>query len=430
MRNFIIKLSTLLFIVTSLFMNINSINAYAATEAPPLYAEGVILLDGITGEVLYEKNSNVQFEPASTTKVMTAILAIENSNLDDKVTIGEKPPFADGSSLGLQKGEVYTMKELLYGLLLSSANDCAEAIAEHISGSNAAFGELMTRKAKEIGATNTTFKNPSGLSEKGHLTTPHDLALILQYALKLDAYIEISRTEFYKYEKHPYSDGTEKWAVNGNNCLGEDSLYYYKNLYAGKIGYTPEANHTYTAAAKKDDQLLIASFLNAEDKAAHYSSVGPFFDWGFGNFKTEKIVSQGEKLAEYKLDDEVVVPLLATKDIYRTKDQSDMSPLTKTVEYPEKDLSTTSIKKGEILFNGSLIVNGQKFTDVDLVSGIDREYTTEVKIDQAVNKLLSNKFFIGGIIGGILLIIFIIFLIIRRIKYNRRRNFIRRKHNF
>jgi D-alanyl-D-alanine carboxypeptidase len=430
MRNFLFKFLVSLFIVTNLFVNISSINAFAITAVPPLYAEGVILIDGITGKVLYEKNSNIQYEPASTTKVMTAILAIENSNLDDKVTIGEKPPYADGSSLGIQKGEVYTMKELLYGLLLGSCNDCAEAIAEYISGSNAAFGELMTKKAREIGANDTVFKNPSGLSEKGHLTTAHDLALILQYALKLDAYVEISRTEYYKFEDHPYSDGTEKWAVNGNNCLGQDSQYYYENLYAGKIGYTPEANHTYVAAARKNDQLLIAAFLNAEDKVAHYSSVGPFFDWGFENFKTEKIVAEGEKLAEYNLSNNVIVPLLSTKDIYRTRAIDDNSAIEKSVEYENKDFSTTSIKEGDILFNGSLIINGQKFTDIELASGIDREYTTEVKIEQTIDKIISNKLFIPGIIGLIILIFLVISIIIRRIRYNKRRNFIRRRHNF
>lgn len=430
MRNFILRLLTSLFVMTILLMNVPSINTWATSDVPPLYSEGAILIDGITGDVLYEKNANVQYEPASTTKLMTAILALENTNLDDKVTIGEKPPYADGSSLGIQKGEVYTMRELLYGLLLSSANDCAEAIAEHISGSNAAFGELMTKKSKEIGANDTVFKNPSGLSEEGHITTAHDLVLIMQYALKFDDYIEIARTEYYKYDKHPYSDGTEKWAVNGNNCLGENSLYYYKNLYAGKTGYTPEANHTYAAAAQKDGQLLIAAFLNAEDKAGHYSSVGPFFDWGFENFVTEKIVSQGEKLAEYSLDSNTLVPLLSTKDIYRTKSIDDVSKISKTVEYEDKDFSTTTIKEGDVLFSGSLLVNGEKFADIDLASGIDREYTTQVKIDQAVTKITSSKLFIPSIIGGIVIIIFIILFIIRKINYNRRRNFIRKKHNF
>lgn len=430
MRNFLIKILSLLFIVTTLFINITSISTSASTIVPPLYAEGVILIDGITGEVLYEKNSNIQYEPASTTKVMTAILALENTNLDDKVTIGENPPYADGSSLAIQKGEVYTMRELLYGLLLSSANDCAEAIAEHISGSNAAFGELMTKKAKEIGANNTVFKNPSGLSEEGHMTTAHDLALIMQYALKLDDFIEISRTEYYKYENHPYSDGSEKWAVNGNGCLGENSLYYYENLYAGKIGYTPEANHTYTAAAKKNGQVLVAAFLNAEDKVAHYSSVGPLFDWGFENFTTEKIVTTGEKLAEYNLGNNVIVPLLSTKDVYHTKAIDDNSVIEKTVEYEDKDFSTTSIKEGDILFNGSLLINGEKFIDIELASGIDREYTTQVKINQAVNKVTSNKLFIIVVIAVIIILIFLLLLIIRRRRYNKRRNYIRRRHNF
>ncbi len=108
-------------------------------------------MDAKTGQVLYEKNSDVQYMPASTTKVMTAIIALEKCNLTDQVTIGENPPKADGSSIGIEQGEVYTIEELLYGLLLESGNDCAEAIAEHVAGSIEEFAKLMNEKAKELG---------------------------------------------------------------------------------------------------------------------------------------------------------------------------------------------------------------------------------------------------------------------------------------
>lgn len=433
MRKFLIKVLTLMFIFASIFTNLSIVDSFAF---PQLYSEAVFLIDGITGEVLYEQNADTIYEPASTTKVMTAILAIENCKLDEPITIGEKPPMVDGSRIGIAEGEVYTMKELLLGLLLESGNDCAEAIAEHISGSNEAFAKLMTEKAHEIGATSTTFKNPSGLSEEGHVTTARDLALIMQYALSLPEFIEISRTPYYFYENHPFEDGTEKWATNRNNCLGEDSSYYYPYLYSGKTGYTPEANHTYTAAAKKDDQILVGAFLNATDKAGLYNSVGELFNWGFENFQTKKIISKGDTLEQYILDENTTIPLLATEDVYYTFPANE-STINKSIEYTNKDFTTTSIRKGDILFNASLLINGKLLKSIALSSGINREYTAEVQVQQTIDKITKNKFFASSIKIICIIVVLLIILLILRIRYvKRRRSFlmrrkkIRKKHNF
>ncbi|WP_322388531.1 D-alanyl-D-alanine carboxypeptidase family protein, partial [Clostridium perfringens] len=125
-------------VVTSIFTT-----TAKATELPTVYSEGAVLMDGKTGTVIYSKNEHTQYEPASTTKVMTALIVLENTKLTDKVTIGEKPTLVDGSKIGIAKGEVYTVEELLLGLLLESGNDCAEALAEHVAGSNEAFAKLM-----------------------------------------------------------------------------------------------------------------------------------------------------------------------------------------------------------------------------------------------------------------------------------------------
>ncbi|MDZ5034345.1 D-alanyl-D-alanine carboxypeptidase, partial [Clostridium perfringens] len=212
-----------------------------------------------------------QYEPASTTKVMTALIVLENTKLTDKVTIGEKPTLVDGSKIGIAKGEVYTVEELLLGLLLESGNDCAEALAEHVAGSNEAFAKLMNDKAKELGALDTNFKNPSGLHEEGHLTTAYDLALIMRAASQNEDYVRISRTDSHKYVNHPFSDGSEKWATNRNQLFNEYSPYFYQYAYTGKNGYTPESNHTYTASALKDGQLLVTALLNATDKDNFYT---------------------------------------------------------------------------------------------------------------------------------------------------------------
>ena len=436
MKKLLCKTFVLVFLLTSVLTNITTINSFAL---PNLYSEGIYLMDATTGKVLYEKNANVQYMPASTTKVMTAIIALENSKLDELVTIGENPPLADGSSLGLAQGEVYTMEELLLGLLLESGNDCAEAIAEHISGSNEEFSKLMNKKAIELGATNTNFKNPSGLTEEGHLTTAYDLALIMRYASQNADFVRISQTQSYFYETHPFSDGSEKWATNHNHLLKADSQYKYQYAYCGKTGYTTAANHSYTAVAKKDDQTIVGAFLNATDKDGLYTSVGQLFDWGFENFRTEKVISKGDKLEDYSIDDSTSIPLLSTEDFYYTFNLSEGENITNpniSVEYDNKDLTTTSIKEGDILFDAYLLINGNKVSNIKLASGTDREYTTEVMVKNTITKITSNKYFTLGVITIIVIIILFIILILmirnkkRRRKFLARRSYIRNKHNF
>lgn len=439
MKKLLCKTFVLVLLFINVLTNLTTINSFAL---PNLYSEGVYLMDATTGKVLYEKNSNVQYMPASTTKVMTAILALENCKLDDQVTIGENPPLVDGSSLGIAQGEVYTMEELLLGLLLESGNDCAEAIAEHISGSNEEFAKLMNKKALDLGATNTSFKNPSGLTEEGHLTTAHDLALIMNYASQNTDFVRISQTPSHFYETHPFPDGNEKWAINHNHLLKDDSQYKYQYAYCGKTGYTTASNHSYTAVAKKDDQTIVGAFLSSSDKDGLYTSVGQIFDWGFENFNTKKVISKGDKLDDYSIDDSTSIPLLSTEDFYYTFNLSESENITDSkisVEYDNKDLTTTSIKEGDILFDASLLINGNKVSNIKLASGTDREYTTtttEVIAKNTITNITSNKYFILGVITIIFIILLFIILIsiirnrIRRKKFLARRSYIRNKHNF
>lgn len=436
MKKRVFKTFALVFFSTILLLSITGVNSFAF---PNISSEGVYLMDAKTGQVLYEKNSDVQYMPASTTKIMTAIIALEKCKLTDKVTIGENPPKADGSSMGIEQNEVYTIEELLYGLLLESGNDCAEALAEHISGSIDEFANLMNEKAKELGATNTSFKNPSGLTEDGHLTTAHDLALIMRYASQNSDFVRISQTPAYFYENHPYSDGSEKWATNHNPLLKENTTYTYQYAYVGKTGYTVAANHSYTAVAVKDDQEIVGAFLNATDKDSLYIGVGQLFDWGFENFKTEKVVSVGDKLDIYALDNSTTIPLLANEDVYYTfnlADGENINNIDLSVTYKDKDLSKTSIKKGETLFNASLLINGNKISDIKLDSGESREYTTEVAVKNTINDITNNKYFIPVVIAGIILITIIIIIIFiirkrkRRKSFLARRSYIRSKHNF
>ncbi len=424
MKKTLTKFLLLLFICTLFFTNITIENVHAV---PLLEAQGVVLMDGKSGEILYSQNADVQYEPASITKVMTAIVVLENTNLDDKVTIGTNPPLVDGSAIGIREGEVYTIEELLIAMLLESANDCAEALAEFVSGSNAEFGKLMTERAKELGCTNSVFKNPSGLHEEGHLTTANDMAKIMRFALNFDDFNRISRIISYQYVNHPYSDGTEKWATNRNNCYVDWSQWYYENLYCGKTGWTPEANHTYVATAVKDDEVLVASFLNAYNKDTQYTSVGQLFNWGFDNFNSVKLFNKGDIVGEYQISDNTSIPLLTNKDIYYTLSANEEQDITTAFNYADKDYSESSIKKGDVLFDATLIVNGEKYTTLELLSGLDREYTTKIKIENTINKYASNKIIISIIL--VLILSLCIYIYIRKRKLNKRRDFIRKKYN-
>lgn len=410
-----------IFLFTIFICSIFTVNV-KATELPPVYSEGAVLMDGRTGEVIYSKNEHTQYEPASTTKVMTALVVLENTKLTDKVTIGEKPTLVDGSAIGIATGEVYTVEELMLGLLLESGNDCAEALAEHISGSNEEFAKLMNAKAKELGALDTNFKNPSGLHEDGHVTTAYDLALIMRAAYQNEDFVRIAQTESHKYVNHPFSDGSEKWATNRNQLFNEYTPYYYQYAYCGKNGYTPEANHTYTATAMKDGQFLVAAFLNATDKDNFYTNIGPLFDYGFDNFETIKLINQNDVLDTYKINDEISIPLLAKNDLYYTKAKSDEIP-SFTLDYSKKDISKKKISKGDVLFKAKINVNGKTISSLDLVSGANREYNNEIKIKENFSELVSTPKFIVIVV----VVIIVLIILIKYLSFSIRRRRLRRK---
>ncbi len=420
MKKFMRKIFLSTIVVTSIFTT-----TAKATELPTVYSEGAVLMDEKTGTVIYSKNEHTQYEPASTTKVMTALIVLENTKLTDKVTIGEKPTLVDGSAIGIAKGEVYTVEELMLGLLLESGNDCAEALAEHVAGSNEAFAKLMNDKAKELGALDTNFKNPSGLHEEGHLTTAYDLALIMRAASQNEDYVRISRTDSHKYVNHPFSDGSEKWATNRNQLFNEYSPYFYQYAYTGKNGYTPEANHTYTASALKDGQLLVTALLNATDKDNFYTNIGPLFNYGFDNFETIKLISKNDVLSKYKINDDLTIPLVAKDELYYTKLKSEKTP-NYSVDYLNKDISKKDISNGDTLFKAKVNVDGKTVSSIDLVSGCDRKYDLKAKITESFSSLF-NQSNISVILVSIVILIILIRYIYLSIK---RRNLRKKRPNF
>jgi D-alanyl-D-alanine carboxypeptidase len=261
----------------------NDIKVFAKGKAPTIVSENAILMDGDTGKILYSKNIKGVFPPASTTKLMTALLALEKCKLDDKVTIGKKPPLADGSKAGIKAKEVVTVKDLLYGLLFVSGNDCANALAEHMAGSIENFSKLMNKRARELGLSNSNFVNPSGLYHHKQRSTVKDLALIMRELVRHPEYRQIS-TNNQVYYITPKNCSTVKHSIcNENKMVRKGCKYYYEGIEGGKTGYTVQSKFSYVVSAKRNGRRLIVA-LHSSSKC-HYPDAIKLLDYGFKNFK-------------------------------------------------------------------------------------------------------------------------------------------------
>lgn len=247
-------------------------NNHVYGEELYLSGKSYILMDQVSGRILVGKNINDKMSMASTTKIMTTLVALEKGNLKDMVHIGEESTNIEGSSLYLKPGEIIPLMDLLYGLMLRSGNDSAIAIANHISGSEEAFINLMNTKAKSIGANNTNFKNPHGLTAKDHYSTAYDLAIITREAFKIGEFSEIANAKNYRGNREEYN-----YYINKNKTLWE-----YKGGDGVKIGYTKDAGRCLVSSAKRNEMRLIAVSLNAPN---WFNDNYKLFDYGFENFK-------------------------------------------------------------------------------------------------------------------------------------------------
>lgn len=271
----------LFILIVSLF--IPGVNAYAYAES----AGAACLMNAVTGEVVFEKNSNKIMTMASTTKIMTLIVALENSKMNEKVKISHNAASQEGSSAYIEENSVMTMKDLLYGLMLNSGNDAAVAVAEHISGSTEAFAEKMNETAKKIGVENTSFKNPNGLDEEGHYTTAKDLAKITCYALKNKKFTEIVSTKSYTASLIRQSGDVYKIDYENHNRL----LREYEGCIGVKTGYTEKSGRCLVSAAQRDGAKYVAVTLNCSNDWAEHKEM---LDYGFSRTRYITALKAGE----------------------------------------------------------------------------------------------------------------------------------------
>ncbi|MFT8351334.1 serine hydrolase [Clostridium saccharoperbutylacetonicum] len=366
--------------------------AQAETTPPQINAQGCILIDASTGQVLFGKNEESTFEPASTTKIMTALITLEKCKLDDEVTVQEDYTKVGGTGIGLLKGDVLTVKDLLLGLLLESGNDCANALADHISGNTTEFAKLMNAKAKELGATHTNFKNPSGMPDPEHITTPHDLALFLKAIISNKDYMEISKVPTYTITLK--NDSSKTIIVNNKNyMINKNSKYYYPYAICGKNGYTTVANQTYVAAAEKDGHVLVASFLNALDKDQNFHDMQSVFNYGFNNYSLVHLYKEGDEVSQYKITNNLTIPVLSSKNIDYVVPKGKENSVTSEIKIDDKNLSKESFEKNDNILKGTVLVNGQNYMTVDLQAGASHNYDSPVK---ALTENASPTVYIGS----------------------------------
>ena len=266
-----------------LFVFFSSLLLATGVCALDISAERAIVIEYDSQDIIYQKNAFDKAPMASTTKIMTAIIAIENYPLDKKIRIPSEAVGVEGSSIYLKDGEVLTMRELLYALLLESANDVASAIAITVGGDTEHFADLMNQKASELGLKGTHFCNPHGLDDENHYTTAHDLAIIARYAMGLDDFRKIVST--YKKEIPLGDDGT-RYLINHNKLLKG-----YEGAIGVKTGFTKKSGRCLVSCAEKDGVCLIAVTLNAPNDWNDHKRM---LDYGFERYECINLAMVGD----------------------------------------------------------------------------------------------------------------------------------------
>lgn len=392
-------------------------------ELPEVVAGGAILMDADTGAILYEKDAYSNYYPASITKIMTCLLAIENLSLEQEITFTDEVFAAlpwDASVLGVESGEVLTVKDCLYGLMLRSGNEVAVALAMAISGSEEEFGKLMTERAKEMGALSTVFTNASGLYEDTHYTTPYDMAVITREAIKNGTFAEVWGTDTYVMSA---TNICEEYTIsNRHNMLVSGRDDYYQYAVGGKTGYEDLAKRTLVTHAKKDGMSLICVVMFDENDS-YYPDTEKLLEYGFNNFKKVRVVDEENRFGSggfvsVSENDYVTIP-------------SDMR--VSDVEYEilyNEDNSNGNIAQIKYIFDGHYL-GESTLTFSEEENEADGGIVTPVKKDENKEEEENLYIDIGYIMAAVVFVLVIVIISIylaktkqsRKIKRDRKRLF-------
>lgn len=384
-----------LFIVVT-FLLAGILPGFALTPSD-LVAESAVLIDAATGDVLFEKNAHNPMFPASTTKILTAIIIIENHELDEVVTIDAETPFTDGSRIYVLENEQFTVEQLLYALLLQSANDAAVALAKYHSGSIEAFADVMNQRATEMGAQNSHFENPNGLPNEDHVTTAYDLAQIGRYAMENGTFRNIVSTV--RYQIGPTNEQPEtRYLKNGNRFLhgtgssnkidyqGQTMDIKYDIVDGIKTGYTNAARQCLVTSAKMDTRRVIAVALKSEGRNI-YTDSRSLIDYGFENFKNLRVIRQGEVVTNIPVEraensgldllaEETIVKMLP--NAYVDQEMEHKIELIEPIELPIEEgqvMGTVSFYVGDTLIAETNLLADRAINEENLFKSITNIFT-------------------------------------------------------
>lgn len=334
-----------------------------------LSAQSYVLMDEVSGRVLVEQDCHKKMPMASTTKIMTALIAIENCDLDDMVTVDERSINIEGSSIYLKNNEKISMRDLLYGLMLRSGNDSAVAIANHLCETEEEFIELMNKKAMSIGANNTNFTNPHGLSDENHYSTAYDLALITREAFRYEIFEELVASKSHKTNR----------SENGYFTNKNKTLWEYEDGDGVKIGYTMSAGRCLVSSARRYGMRLIAVSLNAPD---WFNDNYHLMDYGFDNYSPYTIYGKYQFIKKLQLpDDDSELNMITEKELIYPLDKEEKENLKLNISI-EKNIQVP-IKKGEVVGKIDTYLDGVMINRDNLISAND------IKKASILDKLLK-----------------------------------------
>ncbi len=417
------------------------------TRAPDLVANAAIVMDAASGQVLYEKNSQEKKYPASITKILTVLIALEhNVDFNATVTMSENAIWGverDSTLIGLDVGEQVTVKDLVYATMVKSANECAYALAEYVAGDIESFAKLMNERAAEIGCKNTHFVTPNGLHDEDHYTTAYDMALITKEALKNETFREIAGTLNYTVPATNLTEETRPlW--NGNKMINPAEPYYYEYCEGGKTGYTMKANNTLMTFAKKDGLELICVIMDCDGAKYAYSDSKALYNYCFNNYTYYR------PLADFSFESEESGTSTdnAILNNYYTSLDHDMIDLSVDTDYAlllNKSVDTTQIERnvtfydkaqddvlGEITFtyNGEQIGSTPITSTTPLLStqmSQDDKSKQSSSIWKTIGKIALRIAIVIGALLAVLLLYLLFAALVRKIKRNRRRRTYRRR---
>ncbi len=410
-------------------------------QGPQIYAEAGIVMEADTGTILYNKDMDTAYFPASITKMMTALLTVENCSLDETVTYSYYATHsleAGSSSIGTKEGEQLSVEESLYALLLESANECGNGLAEHIAGSVEAFADMMNTRAQELGCTNTHFVNPHGLPDDNHYTTPHDMALITQAALQNENFVRICGTA--RYDMGPTNKDEEPTYMRNhhymiNNYQGV-TKYLDDTVIAGKTGYTNAARGTLVTVAERNGMTLIVVTMKTastgEKGAPLFSDTALLLDYAAENFSRLNVAANE---TNFSIDNSnffhMGSSIFGQSNPLIEIDKNDSIILPNDVPFPEAspELIFTDNSNPDIIATLSYTYQGQHVGSASILLlksdvqefSFDKNTGEDEEADSKKNETTPKKFIrinIRMVLAAVLVLIaaFLLFLIIRGIK--------------